>query len=293
MQTDIADRVLELIRRTSTDLPSDVEARLRAAAAEEEPGSAARSAIETIVRNVELSRRNGTPICQDTGTPIFRVRHPAGWSTKTIRDQLRSALARATKLSYMRPNAVDPLSERNSGDNLGGEHFPTVHFEEGEGEELVVDLMLKGGGCENVGAQYPPARREHRRGPRLRRGPASGPRRRAEGPGPGLRPRNPRGGHRRRPRNGLCRLEGRTLRADRGAQRGSTPRRPRAASHRGGESPSNRSDGLRGQDDPARREDRESPPPPGELFRDRILYVLGLPTKALDPGRRPRRVRLS
>ena len=52
-------------------------------------------------------------------------------------------MARATKLSYMRPNAVDPLSERNSGDNLGGEHFPTVHFEEGEGEELIVDLMLK------------------------------------------------------------------------------------------------------------------------------------------------------
>jgi len=154
MQIDITDRVLELIRRTSTDLPPDIEARLREAVAAEEPGSAARSALETIIENVELSRRMGTPVCQDTGTPIFHVLHPALWSTRLMREQIRAGLAQATKLSYMRPNAVDPMTEKNSGDNLGGEHFPTIHFEEAEGEGLVIDLMLKGGGCENVGAQY-------------------------------------------------------------------------------------------------------------------------------------------
>jgi fumarate hydratase class I len=154
MQPDITDKVLELIRRTSTDIPPDVEASLRASVEAEAPGTAARGALDTIIQNIELSRKNGTPICQDTGTPIFRVRHPEGWSTRKLREQIRAAMAQATKLSYMRPNAVDTITEKNSGNNLGGEEFPTIHFEEEEGDKLVVDLMLKGGGCENVGAQY-------------------------------------------------------------------------------------------------------------------------------------------
>ncbi len=151
---DYTSAFLELIRRTSTDLPPDVEGALRRARDQEEEGSAARSALDTILANVELARRNSTPICQDTGTPIFYVKHPAGWSTRQLRQQIRRAVALATEKTYLRPNAVDAISGVNSGDNLGDEAFPTIHFEEIEGDELVVDLMLKGGGCENVGAQY-------------------------------------------------------------------------------------------------------------------------------------------
>jgi fumarate hydratase class I len=151
---DLTNEILELIRRTSSDLPPDVEKRLRAAVEKEAPGSAARGAMETILKNVELSRKNSSPICQDTGTPIFYVRYPAGWSTLQLKKQVREALVQATKKSYMRPNAVDAIYDKNSGNNLGGEEFPSVHFEEVEGDELTIELMLKGGGCENVGAQY-------------------------------------------------------------------------------------------------------------------------------------------
>ncbi len=151
---DLTNELLELIRRTSTDLPADVENRLRAALEKEAPGSAARGAFETILKNVELSRKNSSPVCQDTGTPIFYVKYPAGWSTLHLTQQVRSALAEATRKSYMRPNAVDAVTDKNSGNNLGGDDFPTIHFEEVEGEELTVELMLKGGGSENCGAQY-------------------------------------------------------------------------------------------------------------------------------------------
>ena len=150
---DLTEPILELIRLTATDLPPDVEAGLRNALEQEEPGSAARGALETILKNVEMARENSTPICQDTGTPIFYINYPEGWSTRRLREQIKSAVAEATKLAYLRPNAVDSLSGVNSGDNIGDEHFPTIHFEEIEGDELQVDLMLKGGGCENVGAQ--------------------------------------------------------------------------------------------------------------------------------------------
>src|SRR5512133_1360394 len=154
MQPDLTEKILELIRRTYTELPADVEERLRVAVEKEEPGSAARGALETVLKNVELSRAQSTPICQDTGTPIFYVYYPEGWSTRKLKAQIRSAMEQATKLNYMRPNAVDAIYDKNSGNNLGGEEFPSIHFEEVEGEQLSIELMLKGGGCENVGAQY-------------------------------------------------------------------------------------------------------------------------------------------
>jgi fumarate hydratase class I len=151
---DITDSTLELVRLTSTDLPPDVERSIRKAVGQEEPGSAARGALETILKNVEISRQNSTPICQDTGTPIFYVYYPAGWSTRALRQQIEAAVVQATKKSYLRPNSVDSITGKNSGNNLGGSHFPSIHFEEVEGDTLTIELMLKGGGCENVGAQY-------------------------------------------------------------------------------------------------------------------------------------------
>ena len=132
-----------------------MEKRLREAIEKEEPGSPARGAFETILKNVELSRANSTPICQDTGTPIFQVHYPEGWSTRKLKGQIRAAMAEATQRSYMRPNAVDAVYDKNSGNNLGGDDFPYVHFEEVDADQpLTIELMLKGGGCENVGRQY-------------------------------------------------------------------------------------------------------------------------------------------
>jgi fumarate hydratase class I len=151
---DLTQAFLELVRLTSTSLPPDVETALRAALAQEQPGSAAHNAMLTILKNVELSRAGSTPICQDTGTPIFYVHYPVGFSTRALVGQIRAAVAEATRRAYLRPNAVDALSGANSGDNLGDAHFPSLHFEEVDGDTLTVELMLKGGGCENVGAQY-------------------------------------------------------------------------------------------------------------------------------------------
>jgi len=152
---DLTKEILELIRMTSSSLPPDVEKRLKAAVEKEEPGSAARGAMETIMKNIELSRAQSTPICQDTGTPIFYVHYPEGWSTRKLRTQIRDAMAEATERAFMRPNAVDAIYDKNSGNNLGGDDFPYIHFEEIDADEpLVIELMLKGGGCENVGAQY-------------------------------------------------------------------------------------------------------------------------------------------
>jgi fumarate hydratase class I len=152
-QPDLTDQFVELVRRAATRLPADMEKSLSAAKKREDQGSAAEGALDTILLNVEMAREHSTPICQDTGTPIFEIYFPLGISTRALAEQIRRAVGIATENSYLRPNAVDSLTGINSGDNTG-EDFPTIHFHEWEAGHIHVDLLLKGGGCENVSTQY-------------------------------------------------------------------------------------------------------------------------------------------
>jgi fumarate hydratase, class I len=150
---DLTEAFVELIRRAATQLPADMEKALHEAKTNEDTGSAAEGALDTILKNVAMARENSTPICQDTGTPIFEIYYPLGVSTRKVAETIRKACAIATKKSYLRPNAVDSLTGENSGDNSGVD-FPTMHFHEVDGDEIKIDLLLKGGGCENVSTQY-------------------------------------------------------------------------------------------------------------------------------------------
>lgn len=138
----------------STSLPAEVERSLSSALENEEDGSASQNVLISILKNITIARENSIPICQDTGTPIFYVRYPGSWSAKELESVIRSAVAEATAKSCLRPNAVDSLTGKNSGNNLGGKYFPVIRFEEISGETLTIDLLLKGGGCENMGRQY-------------------------------------------------------------------------------------------------------------------------------------------
>ena len=154
MQPYLTFQILELVLLTSTDLPRDVEEKLRKSKDQEAEGSAAKGALDTILKNVEMAREKSTPICQDTGTPIFYITYPEGWSTRKLSAQIKDAVIQATAKAYLRPNSVNSVTGKNTGDNSGDEHYPSLHFQEVEGDELIIDLILKGGGCENVSTQY-------------------------------------------------------------------------------------------------------------------------------------------
>ncbi|MDA8084305.1 MAG: fumarate hydratase [Nitrospiraceae bacterium] len=149
----LRDGIVELYRKVATSLPPDVEESLKAAALREEQGSAAESALKVMIENVRLARDTVRPICQDTGVPVFYLKVPAGLSHNELRLTIDEATRIATERVPLRPNAVDVLTERNSGDNTGI-GFPVVYFEETSSGTLTIDLMLKGGGCENVGQTY-------------------------------------------------------------------------------------------------------------------------------------------
>jgi len=146
-------QLLELIRRAATDLPADVIEALQNARENEPEGSAARNVFGMLLKNVDLAREESTPICQDTGTNIYLVYIPEGISMRRISGLIRAATAEAVDRSYLRPNAVDSLTGKNSGNNVG-EGQPYIHFEEWDNDYIEFKLMLKGGGCENVSTQY-------------------------------------------------------------------------------------------------------------------------------------------
>jgi fumarate hydratase class I len=145
--------VLECIRQTSCDLPDDIVESLTNAREEEPKKSGAFAVLDTILKNVHMAKERSRPLCQDTGLPAFYITYPVTVSPERIKRSIESALVSATELGYLRPNAVDPLSGRNSGNNLG-EGIPALNFEEWEENRILVKCLLKGGGSENVSAQY-------------------------------------------------------------------------------------------------------------------------------------------
>jgi fumarate hydratase, class I len=147
------DSLLQLITKTSTDLPPDVRAAMRRAMGAEVEGTRSSQALTVIAQNIDQAASCEGPLCQDTGMPTFKVKTPIGANHLWMREQIRRAIAEATTRGKLRSNSVDSITGENSGDNLGP-GTPIIYFDQWEKDEIEVKLLLKGGGCENTNAQY-------------------------------------------------------------------------------------------------------------------------------------------
>lgn len=151
---DLKENIVELIRKASTDLSPDVEDALKRSYNSENEGSPAKNVLAAILENIEIARKNSTPLCQDTGYLLFYVYTPYNnCDEKMYTSTIIQAAREATQKQYLRPNAVDPITGKNSGDNTGI-NAPYIHFSKWEKDYTEIRLLLKGGGSENVGCQY-------------------------------------------------------------------------------------------------------------------------------------------
>jgi len=141
----LKQKIVDLYKKTSVELPKDVVFALEKAK-DNENNPVSKEILEKILENVKLAKNEEKSICQDTGTPIFYIKHPKEYSQKELKRIIDEATDMATSEIPLRPNAVDSLADRNIGNKA------VLHFE--ESEELQIDLMLKGGGSENVSAIY-------------------------------------------------------------------------------------------------------------------------------------------
>ena len=156
------DQIVKLIRETSSSLPPDVEKVLRTQLAKEKKAknAAATLNLETILDNVKLARKQGTPLCQDTGTLTFFVDERLRRKVTPL--VLKRAVAIATEKGYLRKNTIDSVTGKSYDDNVC-EGAPVIHYVEGKSQEGRgkreegggrVTLLMKGGGSENMSRQY-------------------------------------------------------------------------------------------------------------------------------------------
>jgi fumarate hydratase class I len=151
--SQLQDSLVELIRRTSAEIPDDVHQAILTSLENEKKGTIAANAMKIIDQNIALAKQKSQPICQDTGSILFYVDCPVGYDQVTFAETARTAVTAATKKGYLRQNSVDSLTGKNDGTNVGP-GAPAFHFHQHHSPEISVRLILKGGGCENVGAQY-------------------------------------------------------------------------------------------------------------------------------------------
>ena len=138
-----------ILKQAVIYLPEDVKQALKKAYAEE-TSETGKTQLKAILDNIELAEKYQAPVCQDTGTIIFYIK--AGAKAKDldkIEEALINATRRATKEVPLRPNSVDPFTQKNSGDNTG-RYIPFLHWETVSGDSLELTVMTKGGGSENV-----------------------------------------------------------------------------------------------------------------------------------------------
>ena len=150
---DIEAKIARLVRKTSSTLPKDALDALKGAVRREAKGSSARMVLETLVENASLACRNGTPMCQDTGTLTFfideRLRNAV---TPAV---VKNAVAYATEKGWLRRNTIDSVSGRSIDSNTC-DGAPVIHYVEPKSARSapVVTLLMKGGGSENMSRQY-------------------------------------------------------------------------------------------------------------------------------------------
>ncbi len=147
------ESMLELIIQTSTNLPPDVRAAMAQALRSETSSTQAGQALAIIGQNIDMAYEDEGAICQDTGFPTFEIKTPIGANQILMKKEIFEAVAEATRRGKLRPNSVDSITGKNSGNNLGPDS-PVLHFEQWEKPEIEVRLILKGGGCENKNIQY-------------------------------------------------------------------------------------------------------------------------------------------
>jgi fumarate hydratase subunit alpha len=145
----VEDVAFNILKQAVIYLPEDIKQALKKAYAEE-TSETGKTQLKAILDNIELAEKYQAPVCQDTGTIIYYVK--AGSKAKDldkIEEALTTATRRATKEIPLRPNAVDPFSQKNTGDNTG-RFIPYINWEMTSGNSVELTVMTKGGGSENV-----------------------------------------------------------------------------------------------------------------------------------------------
>ena len=142
--------LVNFIKIVETRLSTDVVRALERAAEVEE--GLAREVALAMIKNTEVAKDSSIPICEDTGIPEFFVelglRNPYA---AQVGKAIVRAVEKATEEVSLRPNAVNPFTNINTGNNIG-RYVPWIHYDVlGDSDVIKVRLYVAGGGSSFAG----------------------------------------------------------------------------------------------------------------------------------------------
>ena len=145
-QEQIANAVCEIYKEAAIILPTDVKNALKNAYDVEE-SDIAKLNIKSILDNIDIAEEKGIPMCQDTGLPIIFVKL-GKVEVENLQEGIIEGVKKATQTVPLRTNVVDPLTRKNTGNNIG-KSIPQINVELSDKPELELTVFPKGFGSEN------------------------------------------------------------------------------------------------------------------------------------------------
>jgi fumarate hydratase subunit alpha len=146
---DLIEATVAILAKAETTLPVWVMEKITEAAGKE-TSTIARSQLAAILENVEIASSEGVPLCQDTGLPVFHLEIGRDLQVPPyLEEAIAEGVRRATENIPLRPNAVDPLTRKNTGDNTG-QGMPDLVIDFVPGDALRITAFPKGAGSENA-----------------------------------------------------------------------------------------------------------------------------------------------
>jgi tartrate/fumarate subfamily iron-sulfur-dependent hydro-lyase alpha chain len=145
----VADCVEEIIQQAQTRLPDDVIRALEYSKISE-TNPTATAQLDAILDNISIAAKNNIPMCQDTGIMVFFVEIGRDISLNIDLDSaILQGVRQATQSVPLRPNAVNPITRNNSGDNTG-DGLPDINYSFTHGSNVRITVAPKGAGSENM-----------------------------------------------------------------------------------------------------------------------------------------------
>lgn len=161
MQSIAFEAIVQAVERlcieSAYELPSDVVAALDVAM-QRERNPRAKEILRRLLENARIAREDRIPLCQDTGLAIAFVEigndalfvPPKDRPFATLIDAIQEGVAAGYEKGMLRKSVVaEPLKDRK---NTGTNTPAIVHLSFVSGDEMKINLMAKGGGCENKSA---------------------------------------------------------------------------------------------------------------------------------------------
>ncbi len=152
-QKMVEEEVCRLFKEAVIKLPDDVKKALKDAYNIEDDETALLN-LKAILDNIEAAEDMGIPLCQDTGLPIIFVKYgnvEVENHHNGIINGILNGVKKATEEIPLRPNVVDPLTRKNTGNNIG-RFIPQIDVELVETDYLEITIFPKGFGSENNNA---------------------------------------------------------------------------------------------------------------------------------------------